>query len=239
MSKPLEKWTVLPHGLLLQVDAGILTVTGTLHMPLTNLPRRMTVVRLGDGRLVIYNGIALEESAMRQLESGGIPAFLIVPGDRHRHDAKIWKERYPAIQVLAPAGAVKKVAEVVEVTATEADFGDPEVSFLTVPGTGGHEAALMVRRARGSTLVLNDLIGNIRHESGFGGWLLRMMGFAGDSPHIPGIVKAQVVSDRESLRQQLLAWAADPALRRILVSHGDPIDQDVPGTLRALARALT
>jgi hypothetical protein len=239
MSKPLEKWTVLPHGQLLEVDQGIVTVTGTLHMPLTDLPRRMTAVRLRDGRLVIYNGIALEEPAMQQLESLGVPAFLIVPGDRHRHDAKIWKERYPAMQVLAPAGAAPKVSELLAVDATEADFDDPEVTFLTVSGTGGHEAALMVRRRQGSTLVLNDLIANIRHESGFGGWLLRMMGFAGDAPHVPGIVKAQVVSDRESLRGQLLEWAADSSLRRILVSHGEPMDQNVPGALRTLAGALT
>ena len=37
MTKSFEQWKVLPHGQLTQVDEGILTVTGDLHMPLVDL----------------------------------------------------------------------------------------------------------------------------------------------------------------------------------------------------------
>src|SRR5690349_10469097 len=142
MPKPLQEWTVLPHGELVQLDEGLLTVVGELPMPLGQFPRRMTVARLRDGRLVIYSAIALDEPHMKQLEDFGTPSFLIVPGDLHRIDAKIWKDRYPELFVVAPAGARERVSEVVPVDADDVDFNDLRVRYITVPGTEGREAAL-------------------------------------------------------------------------------------------------
>jgi hypothetical protein len=211
-------------------------------MPLRTLPRRMTVVRLRDGRLVIFSAIALDEAEMRRLEDFGTPAFLIVPSDHHRMDAKIWKERYPALRVIAPPGARAAVEEAVPVDASVgdrgADFGDPSVRLVIVPGTGGREAALEIRRPGGFTLVVNDVVGNIGDARGFGGWLLKRMGFAGDEPHVPAPVKLNMVESKKALRAQFLAWADDAALRRILVSHGDPIEDDPRAALKALAAAL-
>lgn len=232
------QWTVLPHGKLTQLDDGILTVVGEIRMPLMKLPRRMTVVRLNDGGLVIWSAIALDETEMASLEQYGSPAFLIVPNDHHRLDAKSWKERYPMLQVVAPQGAREKVAEAVPVDGSTPDFDDPDVLFLVVPGTQGHEAALLVRRPGGTTLVLNDLVGNIGNESGFGGWLLRLMGFAGETAHIPAPVKFTLVKDTEALRAQLLEWSRIASLKRIVVSHGATIEEDPQLTLRELAASL-
>ncbi len=180
MSKPHEQWKVLPHGKLVEIDPNIMTVTGTLRMPLVTLPRRMTVARLADKRLVIFSAISLDVDGMQALESYGRPAFLVVPNAKHRMDAKSWKLRYPSIQVVAPAGARRQVADVVPVDTSEPEFGDPTVKFITVPGTGRREGALLIDTLVGTTLVLNDLVGNIRNAAGVGGWLLRKMNFAGD-----------------------------------------------------------
>ena len=102
MTRPFQQWKVLPHGKLTEVDENVLTVTGELHMPLTDLPRRMTVARLHDSRLVIFSAIALDEVEMLALEEYGQPAFLVVPNHHHRLDARVWKERYPSIQVVSP-----------------------------------------------------------------------------------------------------------------------------------------
>jgi hypothetical protein len=238
MPRTLEHWTVLPHDPPRQVTDDILTVVGEIGMPLMTLPRRMTVVRLKDGRLVIFSAIALDEAEMRRLEDFGAPAFLIVPSDHHRMDAKIWKHRYPALCVVAPPGARAAVEDAVPVDATEPDFGDPSVRLVIVPGTDGREAALEIRRPGGLTLVINDVIGNIRDAHGFGGWLLRRLGFAGDEPHLPAPVRLNIVEDKEALRRQFLAWANDPALRRILVSHGETIEEDPQTALRTVADAL-
>jgi hypothetical protein len=126
----------------------------------------------------------------------------------------------------------------VHVDTTNPDFGDPNVQFVTVPGTREHEAALLIRTRNGTTLVLNDLVGNIRHESGFGGWFLRVMGFAGNEPHIPKPVKLMLIEAKDALHAQLLQWAEIESLKRILVSHGSPIEDRPSQALRDLASSL-
>src|SRR6476660_110926 len=119
MTQPIQRWKVLPHGKLSEIDDDILTVVGEIHMPLMDLPRRMTVVRLTDSRLVVWSAIALDEDEMVALEAYGRPAYLIVPSDKHRLDAKIWKDRYPELRVVAPEGARAVVATVVRVDTVE------------------------------------------------------------------------------------------------------------------------
>ena len=238
MAASLTAWKVLPHGPLTAVGDRVWTVTGTIHMPIGDFERRMTIARLRDGGLVVYSAIALDESQMARLEGLGDLAWLVVPGDHHRLDARIWLQRYPQLRVAAPAGARAMVEEAVKVDSVAPFFGDPDVQWITVPGTREHEAALRVRGAHGTTLVINDLIANIRHEHGFSGWMLRLMGFAADEPTIPAVRRMAMVKDAEALREQLFAWSAIPDLHCILVSHGEPITEDPRGVLRHLAESL-
>lgn len=238
MAKPHETWTVLPHGKLTQIDDNLLTVVGELPMPIGEFPRRMTVARLNDGSLVVYSAIALDEDEMAALEVFGTPTYLVVPGDIHRLDAKIWKDRYPKLVVLAPEGAREKVQEVVPVDATSIDFGDPSVRFITVPGTENHEAALQIRTATGVTLVLNDLIWNVDNQPGFGGALFRLLGFTGPEPQIPNIIRLRGIKDKDALRSQLEDWAKLPDLNRIIVSHGTIVESAPGVVLRDLAYSL-
>ena len=238
MTAPLATWKVLPHGPVTAIDDNVWTVTGTIHMPVGDFERRMTIARLRGGGLVVYSAIALDEPRMAQLDGFGRMAWLVVPGDDHRLDARIWLHRYPTMHVAAPAGAREKVLEVVPVESTAPDFGDPDVQWITVPGTREHEAALTVRGAKGTTLIVNDLIANLRHEHGFTGWMLRLMGFAGDEPHIPGVRRLAMIKDSSALAAQLLAWSEISDLHCILVSHGEPIVDDPRGELRRLSESL-
>ena len=239
MPHPFQQWTVLPHGKLVQIDENILTVVGEIHMPLMDLPRRMTVVRLSDASLVIFSAIALDEEEMSALEAYGRPSYLIVPSDKHRLDAKTWKDRYPEIQVVAPEGARAKVNEAVPVDTVTPRFDDPNVQFVTVPGTRDREAALVVRTPNGTSLVLNDVVGNIRDAAGFGGWLLHLAGFAGKDAQIPAVVKMAVIENTKALRSQLLQWAEIDSLVRVLVSHGSPIEDNPRQVLREMGESLT
>jgi hypothetical protein len=238
VAQPLKTWRVLPHGPLARLEPNILTLVGEIDVPLGKFPRRMTIVRLRNGGSIVYNGIALEEKLMRELERFAPPAFLVVPNDQHRLDARIWKARYPAMEVVCAPGARAQVAKIVAVDTITPAFEDPQVEFVVVPGTGEHECALTVRSRGGTTLVVNDIIGNIRDAHGVSGWLLRRMGFAGDHPQIPAIARLAWVKDKPALARQLARWSAIEPLRRILPSHGAPIEGDVSATLMRLADSL-
>jgi hypothetical protein len=194
----------------------------------------MTVVRLHTGELVIFSAIALDEAGMAELEAFGRPAFLVVPSERHRLDAPAYAQRYTGITVVAPSGGAEKIAEVVPVGTTTPDFGDPSVRFVEVAA----DSALEVDGEDGMSLVVNDLIGDIHDEKGLGGWLLRVMGFAGDDPQVPGPVKLTLGKRKSEVAQQFRRWARREDLRRILVSHGDTIEVNAAGVLRTLASSL-
>jgi hypothetical protein len=142
------------------------------------------------------------------------------------------------MRVVTPAGARKKVEEVVPVEDVSGDFSDPNVTFVTVPGTAEAEAALVVKSLSGTTLVINDIVGNIQDAKGLMRFVLSLMKFAGDKPHVPRPVKWKLIKDRAALAAQFTRWAAIPDLNRILVSHGSAINRDTGGVLRRLAEEL-
>ena len=239
MPKFHKQWTVLPHGRIEEVGEGILTVEGDIPMPLGKFPRRMTAVGLSGGRSVIFSAMALKEPDMRRIEELGRPSFLIVPNGHHRLDALIWKQRYPELKVLSPPAAKDSVAEVTPVDGVDGAFGDQSVKLVTVAGAGEAEAALVVSRKSGTTLVVNDVIANVRHPRGLGAKVMaRLFGFGVNGPQVPRVVKRMMVEDKQALAGQFRAWAADPQLERIIVSHGEIIDSDAAGVLRSLGAML-
>lgn len=234
MTAPHKDWTVLPHGELTQVNERILTVVGELKMPLLKLPRRMSVVRLASGESVVFSAIALDEIDMKTLEAFARPAFLVVPSVMHRLDAPSFAHRYPNITVVGPRAGAEKIGEVVRVDTNAPQFGDATVRYVEIGG----DSALEVDCDDGMTLIVNDLIGDVHGESGIGGWLLRAMGFAGDDPHVPAPVKLLLGKHKVEVAHQFRIWAGHANLRRIIVSHGDPIVADPAGVLRKLATSL-
>jgi hypothetical protein len=227
--KPHVKWEVLPHGRLELVAETLWSVTGEMKMPLGKFVRRMTIAKLRNGKLVIYSAIALHEAEMAQLDALGEPAFLVVPSGIHRLDARPWKDRYPNVVVIAPAGARERIGEVLSIDATSADIGDPDVRIFAVPGTKDRELAMVA----GKTLVLNDLIFNLPKMSGIAQWLYKLAGFGPGHPTIPKLVAKKLVADREAVSAQLRRWAND-GFERLIVAHGEPIENPRE-TLLALA----
>jgi hypothetical protein len=239
MAKPFSEWTVLPHGKLEHLEDNLICVTGTMHMPpMGQVTRRMTIVRLSDGRLIIYSAIALAEPEMIALEAFGTPTYLIIPNNIHRMDAKPWKARYPALKVITPAGARDKVQEVVPVDATQADFGDPAIRFVPISGTADLEAALVIEAETGTTLVLNDLIFDLENRPGFMGWLFKAVGLTGDEPHIAPPVRLREVKDKPAVAAQLESWARLPGLKRVIIAHGNIITEDPAAMLERVAKEL-
>lgn len=234
-----KEWKVLPHGRVKTVDDHIVTVEGDIPMPLGKFPRRMTVVGLSRNRSAIFSAVALGEADMRRVEEVGKPSFLIVPNGHHRLDARPWKQRYPKLKVLCPPGAKKSVSEAVPVDSTDDILDDKDVQFVVVEGTREAEAALVVRRNSGTTLVANDVIANVRHPHGLGGKIIaRLAGFGVKRPQVPRVVKRVMVEDKGKLAKQLRQWSEIAGLRRIIPSHGDMIERPAPA-LRRMAEELS
>ena len=239
MARLHREWTVQPHGPLTEPEPGLLTVVGEIKLPLGTFPRRMTVVALSGKRVAVFSPVPLREPQMRRIEQLGRVAFLIIPNGFHRLDAGPWKARYPEAKVLCPPGAKKRVGEAVSVDATTDMLRDANTDFLVAAGTREMESALMVRRESGVTLLLNDIVSNVRHPKGLGANVMaRLFGFGVKRPQMAREVKWLLVRDKPALAAQLREWAALPDLIRVIPSHGEIIDRP-RATLQRIAVSLT
>jgi hypothetical protein len=237
MTRPQTTWRVLPHRPLTQLSERVWRLEGDLAgMP---LKRVMTIARRADGGLVVHNAIAADAAAMAALGALGEVRAIIVPSGFHRLDAKVFHARFPAAQVLCPAGARSKVGQVVPVTASYDEVaGDGVVELETLDGTKAREGTLIVRDADGVTVVVNDVIFNMPHLPGAQGLVLRHLTGSSGGPRITRIARWFLIADPRALRAHLERLAALPGLRRVIVSHHEPIDHEPGRVLGAVAATL-
>jgi hypothetical protein len=229
-------WTVLPHDPWERLTDNVWSVSGAL--PGMALRRRMTAVKLADGRVVIHGAACLEEPAMRELEAWGEPGVLIVPNPFHRLDAHAWKARYPGITVLCAKDADAAVRQVVAVDGHFDAFpADPKVSLTPLRGMNRRvpEAVLSAEAGDGrAALVFNDALFNHPHMPGFMGWVVKTLGSTG-GPRITSLISLVGVSDRKALAEHYRSLAATPGLAFAVPGHGAVIDGDVKATLTQVA----
>lgn len=231
-------WSVLPHGAIQRVSANLLRVEGSLATG-PPIKRVMTVAKRVDGSLVIHSAIALDESAMRELEAFGTMKYLIVPNQWHRLDAARYLERYPDMAVFCPRGSRKKVEEVVSVSGTYDEFpNDNRVRLEPLAGINDTEGVMIVDEQDGLTLVFNDVLFNMPHQSGLAGWILKKVTCSSGGPRISRVVRITMIKDKSALRANLEQLADRPRLKRIIVSHHEMIVSEPARVLREVARTL-
>jgi hypothetical protein len=218
MATASDDWKVLPHEPIVRLAENLWWVRGTL--PRISLKRVMTIARLGDGRLVIHNGIALDATAMREIEAWGTPAVLIVPNGLHRQDAAAYKRRYPGLRVLAPRGARAKIEQMVAVDGVLDELpADDTVRCEPLHGVGDVEAVMLVRSADGTTLVLTDAVFNMDRKRDLLGFLFTTLLGSAPGPRVSRLAKLLLIKDKQALRRDLERYAELPDLQRLIVAH--------------------
>lgn len=237
MAKAHHSWRVLPHLDIEELSENLWRVQGSLEG--MDLKRVMTIARLQSGKLVVHNGIALEDGAMKRIDDWGQVATIVVPNAYHRLDAPAFKKRYPEAQVICPRGGRTKIADVVAVDGVYEDFdGDDTVRLQTLGGVKEAEGVMVVQSADGATIVFNDVLFNMPHGKGAMGFVFRYLTQSTGGPRVSRVVRWFVMKNRELLRTSFERLADTPDLKRIIVSHHRMITDDPAGTLRAVAATL-
>jgi hypothetical protein len=233
-----SEWKVLPHGPVEKLSEQLLRVEAAIPKgpPIT---RVMAVARMADGRVVIHSAIALEPSAMAEIDALGPVAFLIVPNHWHRLDAARFAARYPDATVLCPPGSRKKVEEVVKVDGSFADFpADDRVRLEVLDGVGELEGVMIVTGDDGVSLVMNDALFNMPHRGGASGFVLRRVTGSSGGPRVSRLIRLFMIKDKRALRAHFERLAEIPRLQRILVAHHEVIDREPARVLREVAATL-
>jgi hypothetical protein len=231
-------WRVLPNGPLEKLEDNLWEVEGSVPgMPLN---RRMTLVRLADGSIVVHNAICLKEEEQLEIERWGHVRYIVVPSGFHRMDAGRYAARYPDAKVLCPDPARKAASKVVRIDGNLSEIpSDPGLSVETLEGENIEEAVLIARSGNGHTsLVFNDSLMNLPRYPGFKGLLYRLMGSTG-APKVTPLMKLYGVKDKAALKAHLGRLAELPGLVRAIPGHGAVVSgAETADVMRSVADAV-
>ena len=208
-----------------------------VQAPIPRFPfgRVMTVVRCGSD-LLLHSVVALDDYG--PLEALGTPRWMIVPGGGHRMDAPTYKERYPELQVYCPAGARRRVAQVVPVDRTYGELPVLEgVKVRHIAGLAEAEGVVTVEREDGTTLVFNDLLFDVPHKPGFAGTMLKLLGSSG-GPRVTLVARASLIRDVHAVAGDLARLAETEGLVRLVPGHERPVTRDASAVLARIAAEL-
>ena len=228
---------IYPHGSWQELAPGLWQITAEHSLPIT---RNMVVLRLPDGGLVLHSVIALEESAMKELESFGEPRIMLVPHAKHSMDAPFYAQRYPDLRVAAPAQSKAEIEKrrKVEVHGTPGGLlRDTPIREFPVQGMYFDESVFI--SPEHGCVVVNDVLANEGREADtFAGRLFKATGVPGGGF---GVSRAARLASRDrqtfagSLRE-LAELARDATV--LTVSHGAPLNGGIPEKVVAAADRL-
>ncbi len=172
MAKKDVSWKVLQHGPARAARGQHLA--GGRRAAGMSLRRTMTVVRRGDGSLLLHSPIALDDGHQRELEALGSVKVIVVPQRRSSAGcAGVQGSLSGRLLVRLPRAArVTKVAEVVAVDLTYEDYADDGiVRFETLAGVGDAEGAMVVTSPTASASCSTDVVMNMDTKKDVLGYL--------------------------------------------------------------------
>jgi len=240
VAKPPRPYLVTRHDPLEQIDDNLWAVDGDVPgFPAgANFHRRMSIVRLSDGRLLFHNAVPVDDATLARITAQGKPALLVLQNHLHMIDGDAFRQRlglsvYVSQTARAEVSARTPVAGTLDTLAP-----DPAFSVVPLPSSRLGESALVVHSGPRASLVLCDIVTNVPNPPGLIGLLFRVFGFTGPAPKLPTVVRLRAFPDKALLRADLERLAATPGLCRVVPSHGPVIADDPAGALRRIAASV-
>jgi hypothetical protein len=208
-----------------------LTRTAPLSFLGLHVGTRMTILRLPDRKLLVHSPIALDDELRTAVDAEGTVAHVICPNAYHHLHAKGWVEHYPDAVIHAPRGLRKKRPDLridrdLE-DATATSFG-ADIVPLHIDGSMLDETVFVHRPSK--TVLAADLLENF---SGSDHFLTRLYLKAGGIHGKPGWNRLMrfVYRDKRAARRSVDALL-EHDIDRLIISHGDVIEQDAKPIIR-------
>jgi hypothetical protein len=234
MARAPRPWTVTRHGPLETLDDNLWCVVG--DVPGLAATRRMSIVRRSDGDLLFFNAMPLDQAVLDQVCALGRPGFLVLGHHHHAIDGHAFRDRL-GLRAFGPAACATELAARLPLDGTLDELpADPTVTVASVAGSKRGEAFARVVSGDGRlSLLVTDVLQN---SSPVGmPWFVRLLGFAG-GPKVVPLFRTLFTADRRALAATIAGWAELPGLCRLVVSHGDVVEDGVADALRRAADAL-
>jgi Domain of unknown function (DUF4336) len=189
------------------------------------LRARTSVIRLGDGRLLVHSPTPPSDGWVKQIAALGEVSWLVVPNCFHHLGTPAAAAAFPDAKILAPTSAAARNpglridVEIHEPTFTEAV---PECALIPLEGIPFLDETLLYHRPT-ETLFGADVVLQA-DENDHWTWRVaaRVMGCF-KRLRVPPDVKKKVV-DKEAAARSLRTLQALP-IKRLVVAHSRVIDE--------------
>lgn len=205
-------------------------------------PTRMTIIRINEKDLLIHSPTPIADHLRAQIDTIGVPRWIIGPNKIHYWWIADWKYAFPAADVYLAPGIAQRAGARVQFPHFQLDkrVGYPwDHHVLTMPVSGTFMTEVVFFHRQSRTLVLTDLIENF--EPGRLTWWERVLARLGGITHPDGKMPRDMcitfLPQRKKLRQaviEMISWKPD----RIILAHGLWYEADGAGELKRAFRWL-
>jgi hypothetical protein len=191
----------------------------------------MTVLRLGDGTVLLYSPVAMTPERRAAIDAIGPVAHLYAPNTFHHLWIGEWAAAYPSARLHAPAGLATKRPDLrIDRFHNRPDERGVFAGVVEVPIEGFVLEETVLFHSPTRTLVVADLVHNLGRPRHL--WTkvyLWIMGFY-DRIALSRMIRWTAFPDRTAARRSLDTLAGLP-FERIVVGHGSPIVVDARSAL--------
>lgn len=220
---------------LVKVAEGIYCAESEMKMPGgVRMNTRMTVVRLGNGELLVHSPIRLDDTLAKEVQALGDVAHIVAPNRFHHLFFGLCAERFSNARTYGPPGLGEKVPtlRIDEVLSDRAPKSwSDEIEQLVVQGAPKMSEVALVHRPT-KTLIVSDLFFNIVHPANFmTKVLLTFTGARGKlaKSRVWAMVKEDNAAFEASVRK-VLAWDFD----KLIMAHGEVVEKNAAEKARAV-----
>jgi hypothetical protein len=231
-ARTVEPPQLAPGRGLMRVADGVWLDTAPVRFLGMRLTANMTVVRLGDGSLLLHSPVGCTPERRAAVEALGPVAHLYAPNTFHHLRIGEWQAAFPTACLHAPKGLTKKRPDLridrLHGTTALVDGLDE----VPIDGFRLEEAVLFHRPSR--TLIVADLVHNIgRPEHAWTRVYTTLAGFYGRVA-LSRVIRWTGFRDRRAARKSVERALALP-FERVVVGHGEPL---VEGARASFTAAL-
>lgn len=190
---------------------------------------RMTIVKMGDGTLLVHSPIALDDALQSEIERLGHLAFLITPNAFHGMFIEDWMKAFPDARHFT-AGTEHTGKNKSEPLFDLAVAGlSPTLEAMRVEGIPKLQEYVFYHRPS-RTLILTDLAFNIRTDVSIWTKIFFSMNDA-YGKFGPTRLMRSMITDKVAFSASLNALM-EWDFEHIVVSHGDVVEYDGKNILR-------
>jgi hypothetical protein len=204
-----------------EVHDDVAVISFPWHALGIDFNRNVTLLRLGDGRLVVHSTAPFTEQDVATIRHFGQPAWLVDATLMHDTFAKDARKAFPDLPYLAPEGFTEASGTATKPLSLPPPDWRDEIDVIKIDGVRSNEHALYHRRSR--TLVVADLFFSFPKEiRGWPRFFVRHFMRLPQSFGISAFFRLFVLRDKNAFKHSLNRLLAVD-FERLVVAHSEPI----------------